>query len=182
MGSSRVGLPERALAGALILVWALPACAATPCIDTNSLSTLVRRTMTVRQPNGNEIPVTGTVASLNPATGEVGIKTLGIDGEQQIRPEAIRFSTEEPSMAAQMPIPLRTPLGSISAEYPLANVTIDRGVIRYPDCAMPEGGRDTAFTGALSFGEGKLRVEGMFFGYEPPAGGGAPGNVMEKRG
>ena len=49
-------------------------------------------------------------------------------------------------MAAQMPIPLRTPLGLISAEYPLSSVTVDRGVIRYPDCALPEGGQDTAFT------------------------------------
>src|SRR5690348_6920150 len=106
--------------------------------------------MMVRQLGGSEIAVTGTVASLNPATGEVGITTLGIDGEQKIRPEAIRLSTEEPSMAAQMPIPLRTPLGLISAEYPLSSVTVDRGVIRYPDCALPEGGQDTAFTGTLT--------------------------------
>ena len=184
MISSMTALQRKLAAGAIVLfaVHAAPVVAATPCIDTNSLSSAVRRTMTVQQPGGGEIAVTGTLASLNPATGQVGLRALGIEGEQQIQPSVIRLATQEPNMAAQMPIPVKTPLGSISADFPFSNVTIDQGIIRYPGCVTPEGGHETAFNGTLTFGEGRLKMEGMFFDYTPPVGGGGSGPVLNKRG
>jgi hypothetical protein len=178
----RAGLRRVVIAFVLSAACALPTHAATPCIDTNSQSFLVRRTMAVRQPGGDDIAVTGTVASLNPATGEVGIKAFGIDGEQQIKPGTIKLATQEPSMAAQMALPVKTPLGLLSAEFPLADITVEHGIIRYPDCIMAESGHDTAFTGTLTFEGEKLKVEGAFFHYAPPIGGGGPGIVGGKPG
>jgi len=156
---------------------------AASCIDTNSDGSLARRTMAVQQSGMGEIAITGAIVSLNPATGEIGVKALGIDGEQRIRPTVIRLATLEPNMAAQMPLPIRTPLGPFSAEFPFAELTIDRGFIRYPNCAMAADGHEIAFTGTLTFDDGKLKVDGFFVEYEwPAAGGGGPGIVGGKRG
>jgi hypothetical protein len=132
---------------------------AAPCIDTNSQSFLVRRTMTVQQPGGSEM------------------KALGIDGDQQTKPTLIRLATLEPSIAAQMPMPIKTPLEPVSAEFSLSDITVQQGVIRYPNCAMADSGHEIAFTGTLTFNGGKLKVDGFFIDYAPPAGLGGPGDA-----
>ncbi len=137
--------------------------------------------MTIRQAGGDDLPVTGTVESLNSKTAEIGIKAFGIDGEQQIKPGTIKLATQEPSMASQMSIPVKNLLGSISAEFSLADISVQHGIIRYPGCIMPENGHDAAFTGTLTFEGEKLKVEGAFFDYSP-IGGGGPGIVRDKRG
>lgn len=185
MRSLIAGLRCTVWRGAIVLsaVYAVPAWAATPCINTNSQSALVRRTMAVQPSGGGEITVTGAVASLDAATGEVGVNVLGLEGKQQIKPGVISFATQEPSMAAQMPIPVKTPLGLISAAFPLSELSVEGGIIRYPGCVMPEAGHEISFTGNLTFDGGKMKVDGAFFDYAPPADGeGGPGIVGGKRG
>lgn len=173
-----------ALAGAAVLPVACAAASAqaTPCIDTNSQASFVRRTMTIQQPGSEEIAVTGAVSSIDAAAGQIGLSVLGLDGEQRIGPVVIRLQVLEPSMAAQMPLPEATPLGPISAEFPLSALAIDRGVIVYPGCTLPEAGHEIAFTGILALGGGVLRADGFFLDYGLPAGGGEPDILGGKRG
>ena len=178
-------LKRTALAGAIVLV-----CTAgfgaegAPCIDTNAEGSIIKRTMAIQLPDGHgETHVTGTITAIYPTTGEVGVSTFGVDSEQRIMPTLIRLDTVEPSMAAQMALPVRTQLGPFSGEFSFAQLTVNQGIIRHPNCTSAANGHEIAFVGTLIFGDGKLKVNGTFSDYTQPTGGvGAPGIFRGKPG
>jgi hypothetical protein len=129
-----------------------------------------------------EIAVTGTIVSLNPATGEIGVKALGIGSEQRIRPTVIRLATLESNMAAQMALPIRTALGPFSTEFLMVEL-LSTGLHPLPQ--LHSGSRRTRnyLHRTLTFDDVKLKVDGFFFEYEWQKGGGSgPGIVSGKPG
>jgi hypothetical protein len=178
---------RRVLASAAMMfaaTTALPASSQTlPCIDTSSQTGIVRRSMLVLVAGKPDITVVGSIAAFNQATGEIGLAVSGLDAVQVIKPSQIKFLVETPSMVAQMPMPLATPLGMIGNEFPASDISIVDKTLRYPGCsAAVSAGHEIAFTGFVQFGAGTVRFDGGFFDYALPSGGSGPGIVSGKPG
>jgi hypothetical protein len=142
-----------------------------PCVNANSTTKFLSRTMTIQLEGRPEISVVGTITSVNASTGEVGLKLQG-SGEQVVRPKTIKIVPKPMSMAAQMAVPVSKSLGAMKAKYPLKEVTVEGGIVRYPSCMMPDSGHEIAFAGTLTFLANELAVDGEFFDYSFPRGGG----------
>ena len=141
--------------------------------------------MTVRPlQTGRDYPVTGVIVSLDPTTGVFGIKVFGMEGEGQFSDVMIRLQPLDPDVASQRAHPVKILLGQIFTEFPLAALSVDRGVIRYPGCSGAEQGHEIAFDGMLTLGKSTLKVDGSFFdyAYPPPTHDTEPGITSGKRG
>jgi hypothetical protein len=184
----------------LMMLFAIPAHSqapseALPCINT------AHSPMAVQQAGRGEIPIIGTITSLNPNTGEVGLQVEGTaTGEQYIKPSAIRLGIGGPNLGItggqiypmpqmqpaltieqfqQRPAQVLKPLGPLRGDFSLAELTVDQGVIRYPNCIMAQPSQQMTFTGTLTFEGRILKVDGTFFeigfegtGDESPSGPG----------
>jgi len=194
---------RKILAGAsiLIVIFTFPARSqalseALLCINT------MHSPMAVQQVGQGAIPITGTITSLNPVTGEVGLLVEGSTGEQYIKPKSIRLGVGTPNLGApdlemqqslniqQMPAKVVNPLGPLRRDFSLAELSVDQGIIRYPNCVMAQPSQQITFTGTLTFEGGSMKVDGTFFEYgfaspgygSPPAGPTGPGVSSGKRG
>jgi hypothetical protein len=142
-----------------------------PCVNANGTSAFLSRTITIQLQGKPEISVEGTITSVNTSTGEVGFKLPGLVDEQVVQPKTIKIVPKPQNMMAQMPLPVRNSLGPMKAKYPLKQVTVERGIVRYPKCIMADPGHEIAFAGTLTFQANELAVDGEFFDYSFPGGG-----------
>ena len=142
-----------------------------PCVDATCSTAILSRTITIQVEGKPEISVEATITSVNTLTGEVSLRLRGLADEQVIKPKTIKFIHSPPNMMAQMPLPVRKSLGSMKAKYPLKQVTVERGIVRYPKCTMADPGHEIAFAGTLTFQANELGVDGEFFDYSFPGRG-----------
>jgi hypothetical protein len=141
-----------------------------PCVNANSTSTFVSRIITIQLADKREIPFDGTITSVNASTGEVGFKVPGLVGDQVVQPKSIKIAPKPQSMMAQMASPVSKSLGTMNAKYPLNQVSIEDGIVRYPNCIKASPGHEIAFMGTLTFQGNELAVDGEFIDYSFPAG------------
>lgn len=105
------------------------------------------RTITIRLEDNREIPFDGTITSVNTLTGEVGFKVPGLVGEQAVQPKSIRIVSKPQNMMAQVALPVSKSLGTVKAKYPLEQLTVEDGILRYPNCIKADPGHEIAFRG-----------------------------------
>jgi hypothetical protein len=173
--------------GTLVLftVHAMPAWSqAIPCIDTSSQTQFIRRTMVIQQPGASEITITGALASLNPATGEVALQIPGRDDEQKIKPKLIRLNSnaiDVSNTASQFAMPVKSDRGAFFHEYRLSELRVADGIINFPHCRIIKA-HDVAFVGNLEFRADKVKIQGHFYDYTFPVEPRRPGIARGKAG
>jgi hypothetical protein len=161
-----------AFLGAVFVLPAIPAGGQpVPCIDTNGTTTLLTRTLAIQIEGRPDITVSGAITSVDPSNGEVRVKVQGLADEQVVRPKSIKIVPGRQSMMSQMPLPVRKDLGSVKANFPLEKVTVQAGIVRYPNCTSGDPGHEIGFGGTLIFQGTDLIVDGDFFDYSLPSPG-----------
>jgi hypothetical protein len=153
-----------------------------PCIDTKPSQWQAVLIELAEEPAGQPQAVIGTLMSWDPEAHTVGFKAEYSRDVEQIPVKSIRLSFRTPSMAAQAPIPTIASLGTVSETYAGSDVSIDFGVIRFPNCALPSGDHAFGFDGSIVFTGNDVHVEGEVKDVEPPRGGGSPDHLRGKGG
>jgi hypothetical protein len=139
-----------------------------PCVNANATSAFLARTMTIRVEGKPEILVEGTITSLNTSNGEIRVRVVGLAEEQAIQAKTVRLAPKPQNMMAQVALPIRQSLGSMNAKYALKSVTVEQGVVRFPNCIMADERHEIAFAGTLTFEANELAIDGEFFDYTFP--------------
>jgi hypothetical protein len=88
-----------------------------------------------------------------------------------VKPKAIKIVPRLQNVTAQMPIAVAKSLGRVQTRYPLMQLTVERGIIHWPKCRLPDARHEIAFAGTLTFDKGELVVDGEFLDYSFPDGG-----------